>query len=75
MIRSLPVTAITLRSLLDQRRFWMMVLLAAVPLLLVLIGRAFGEVELGEQIFDRLMVQTVLPLVASPSIQSEEIIQ
>ena len=64
MIRALPVTAITLRGLLDQRRFWMMVLLAAVPLLLTLIARAFGEAEFGAEVFDRLMVQTVLPLVA-----------
>lgn len=64
MIHAMPVVAITLRSLLDQRRFLLMVLLAAVPALLTLIGRAFGEVQFGERIFDQLMVQTVLPLVA-----------
>jgi ABC-2 type transport system permease protein len=64
MIRTAPVMAITLRSLLDQRRFWLMVLLAAVPALLTLMGRVFGEVDFTERIFDQLMVQTVLPLVA-----------
>jgi len=64
MIRTFPVVAITLRSLLDQRRFWLMVLLAAVPALLTLMGRAFGEADFSERIFDQLMVQTVLPLVA-----------
>ena len=64
MIRSMPVAAITLRNLLDQRRFWLMVLLALVPVLLVLIGRTLGDTEFGEGVFDRLVVQTVLPLVA-----------
>ena len=64
MIRRTPVAAITLRSLLDQRRFWLMVLLAAVPVLLVLIGRALGDAQFSERVFDQLVVQTVLPLVA-----------
>jgi ABC-2 type transport system permease protein len=64
MIRTMPVAAITLRSLLDQRRFWLMVLLAAVPVLLTLIGSMLGEADLSEEILDSLVVQTVLPLVA-----------
>ena len=64
MIRRTPVAAITLRSLLDQRRFWLMVLLAAVPVLLVIIGRVLGDAQFSERVFDQLVVQTVLPLVA-----------
>ena len=64
MIRTAPVVAITLRSLLDQRRFWLMVLLAAVPVLLTLIGTMLGESDLSEEVLDSLVVQTVLPLIA-----------
>ena len=64
MISRTPVAAITLRSLLDQRRFWLMVLLAAVPVLLVIIGRVLGDAQFSERVFDQLVVQTVLPLVA-----------
>lgn len=64
MIRALPVAAITLRSLLDQRRFRLMVLLAAVPVLLTLIGLAAGDIDFRDQVFDQLLIRTVLPLVA-----------
>jgi ABC-2 type transport system permease protein len=64
MIRIAPVMAITLRSLLDQRRFWLMVLLAAVPVLLTLIGTGLGDADISDEVFDALMVQTVLPLIA-----------
>ena len=64
MIRTMPVAAITLRSLLDQRRFWLMVLLAAVPVLLTLLGTMLGDSDLSEEVFDTLVVQTVLPLIA-----------
>jgi ABC-2 type transport system permease protein len=64
MIRTMPIEALTLRGLVDRRRFWLMVLLAAVPVLIALIGRAFGEGMRGEDIFDPLVVSTVLPLVA-----------
>lgn len=64
MIRSMPIVAITLRGLVDRRRFWLMVLLAAVPVLIAFIGRAFGRGMSGVDIFDPLMVSTVLPLVA-----------
>jgi ABC-2 type transport system permease protein len=60
----MPVAAITLRSLLDQRRFWLMVLLAAVPVLLTLLGTMLGDSDLSEEVFDTLVVQTVLPLIA-----------
>jgi ABC-2 type transport system permease protein len=64
MIRTVPVAAITLRSLLDQRRFRLMVLLAAVPVLLTLLGTVLGEDGIGVEVFDSLVVTTVLPLVA-----------
>lgn len=64
MIRTSPLVAITLRGLLDQRRFWLMLLLAAVPVLLTLIGTTLGQDEISEEVFDTLVVQTVLPLVA-----------
>lgn len=64
MIRSMPVVALTLRGLVDRRRFWLMVLLAAVPVLIVLVGRAFGGDLFSERIFDQLVIRTVLPLIA-----------
>jgi ABC-2 type transport system permease protein len=64
MIRSMPVVALTLRSLVDRRRFWLMVLLAAVPVLIALVGRAFGGDLFSERIFDQLVIRTVLPLIA-----------
>jgi ABC-2 type transport system permease protein len=64
MIRTVPVAAITLRSLLDQRRFRVMLLLAAVPVLLTLLGTFLGEDGVSVEVFDTLVVTTVLPLVA-----------
>ena len=64
MIRALPVVAITLRNLVDRRRFWLMVLLAAVPVLIAIVGRAFADQVFSERIFDQLIIRTVLPLVA-----------
>ncbi len=64
MIRTMPVVAITLRNLVDRRRFWLMVLLAAVPVLIAIVGRVFADQVFSERIFDQLIVRTVLPLVA-----------
>ena len=64
MIRTMPVVVITLRSLLDRRRFWLMVLLAAVPVLVTLTARAFGEITFSEHVYDRLIIRAVLPLIA-----------
>jgi ABC-2 type transport system permease protein len=64
MIRRMPVVAITLRSLLDRRRFWLMLLLAAVPVAITLLGRFLGDVTFSQAVFDRLVIQTVLPLIA-----------
>jgi ABC-2 type transport system permease protein len=64
MIHRMPVVAITLRSLLDRRRFWLMLLLAAVPVAITLLGRVLGDVTFSQIVFDRLVIQTVLPLIA-----------
>jgi len=64
MIRSMPVVAVTLRGLLDRRRFWLMVLLAAVPVLIMLIASLFSDTIMNEQRFDQLIISIVLPLVA-----------
>jgi ABC-2 type transport system permease protein len=57
MIRSMPIVALTLRSLVDRRRFWLMVLLA-------IAGAVFGGDFFSRRIFDQLIVRTVLPLIA-----------
>jgi ABC-2 type transport system permease protein len=64
MIRAMPIVALTLRSLVDRRRFWLMVLLAAGPVLLAIAGAAFGGDFFSRRIFDQLIVRTVLPLIA-----------
>jgi ABC-2 type transport system permease protein len=64
MIRSMPVAAVTLRSLLDRRRFWLMVALAAIPVLIMLVGTVFSETDMNERRFDQLIIRTVLPLIA-----------
>lgn len=64
MIRTVPVLVITLRGLLDRRRFWLMVLLAATPVVFAVAGRVFGRGVMDEPVFDRLVIQTVLPLIA-----------
>jgi len=64
MIRAMPIMALTLRSLVDRRRFWLMVLLAAVPVLMAVVGAVFGGDLFSRRIFDQLIVRTVLPLIA-----------
>jgi ABC-2 type transport system permease protein len=64
MIRSMPVAAVTLRSLLDRKRFWLMVALAAVPVLIMLVGTVFSDSNMNERRFDQLIIRTVLPLIA-----------
>jgi ABC-2 type transport system permease protein len=64
MIARMPIVAITLRGLLDRRRTWLMVLLAAVPVLIALVVVSFGNTTFTERIFDQLVVRTVLPLIA-----------
>lgn len=64
MIRTAPVVAITLRGLLDRRRFWLMALLSSVPVLLTVFAVTLGDEVLDERVFDQLVVRSVLPLVA-----------
>lgn len=64
MMTAMPIVGLTLRSLLDRRRFWLMVLLAAVPVLMAVMITVFAEEVIGPQIFRQLIVRTVLPLVA-----------
>lgn len=64
MIRTAPIVAITLRGLLDRRRFWLMVLLAAAPVLLTIFAVALGDEVLDERVFDQLIVRSILPLIA-----------
>jgi ABC-2 type transport system permease protein len=64
MIRSMPIAAVTLRNLLDRRRFWLMVFLAAVPVLIMLAATAFSDTTMNERRFDQLIIRTVLPLIA-----------
>lgn len=64
MIRTVPIVAMTLRSLLDRRRFWLMVLLAAVPVLLALAVALWSDEEVGTGLIDGLMLAAVMPLIA-----------
>ncbi len=64
MMRAMPIVGLTLRSLLDRRRFWLMVLLAAAPVLMALVVTMFAEEVIGQALFRQLIVRTVLPLVA-----------
>ncbi|MFV2062487.1 MAG: ABC transporter permease subunit [Chloroflexota bacterium] len=64
MIGSAPIVAITLRGLLDRRRTWLMLLLAAVPVLVAVVIILGGNSTFSERPFDRLIIRTVLPLIA-----------
>ncbi len=64
MITRAPIVALTLRGLLDRKRTWLMLALAAVPVLLVGLAAGFGDAEIEPSDFDTLIVQLVLPLIA-----------
>lgn len=64
MIARMPVAAVTLRSLLDRRRFWLMVGLAAIPVLIILAATLFSDTDMSQRRFDQLVIRTVLPLIA-----------
>ena len=64
MSASVAVARLTLRGVLDRRRTWLMVLLAAVPVLAALLFLVAGGQRIGNGILDNLIVRTVLPLVA-----------
>ena len=63
-MRRAPIVAITLRGLLDRRRTWLMVLLAAIPVLVALAIVIWGRASFSSRLFDQLIVRTVLPLIA-----------
>ena len=54
----------TLRGVLDRRRTWLMVLLAAVPVIAASLFVLAGGQRIGNAILDNLIVRTVLPLLA-----------
>ena len=66
MTRALPILGLTLRGLLDRRRTWLMILLAAVPVLVAVlfVATATGGQRLTVNVLDNLVVRTVLPLIA-----------
>jgi ABC-2 type transport system permease protein len=63
VIARVPVVGLTLRGLLDRRRTWLMVALAAVPILITALIVAFGRARVRPD-FDTMVVQLVLPLIA-----------
>jgi ABC-2 type transport system permease protein len=64
VIASMPLVGVTLRQMLDRRRTWLMLLLAALPVLLALAIRIYGGRPGAPQILDTLLIRTVMPLVA-----------
>lgn len=63
------IAGVTLRGLVGRRRSLLVLLLAAVPVLIALLVRLAGRIGVGEEllaesILDRLVVTTLLPLVA-----------
>jgi ABC-2 type transport system permease protein len=64
MIRTLPIVGMTLRSLLDRRRFWLMAALAAVPVLIALVVAMWSDENVGTHLLDDLMLTAVAPLIA-----------
>jgi ABC-2 type transport system permease protein len=64
MITRLPIVALTLRALLDRKRTWLMVLLAAMPVGLVLLATSVSSNRIEGEDLDIMIVSIVLPLVA-----------
>ena len=64
MIARVPIVAVTLRALLDRKRTWLMVGLAAIPVLLVTMATVFGDVTIESEDLDSMIVAVVLPLIA-----------
>lgn len=64
MTRALPILGLTLRGLVDRRRTWLMLLLAATPVLVAVLFVATGSQRLTVNTLDNLVVRTVLPLIA-----------
>jgi ABC-2 type transport system permease protein len=61
---SAAIARMTVRGVLDRRRTWLMVLLAAVPVLTALVFVVAGGQRIGNSVLDNLIVRTVLPLIA-----------
>jgi ABC-2 type transport system permease protein len=64
VIARAPIAAVTLRGLLDRKRFWLMVALAAVPVLLMAMAVSFSDQPIQPEDFDTAIVSLVLPLIA-----------
>jgi ABC-2 type transport system permease protein len=64
VIASLAIARTTLRGVLDRRRTWLMVLLAALPVATALVFVVAGGQRIGNSVLDNLIVRTVLPLIA-----------
>ena len=64
MSAATAIARTTLRGVLDRRRTWLMVLLAAVPVIAASIFVLAGGQRIGNAILDNLIVRTVLPLIA-----------
>jgi ABC-2 type transport system permease protein len=64
MIARVPIAAVTLRGLLDRKRTWLMLALAAVPVLLVGLVTGFGDARIQPEDLDSIIVRLVLPLIA-----------
>lgn len=56
--------AVTLRAMLDRKRTWLMVGLAAIPVALVALVVTLSEAVVEADDFDRIIVATILPLIA-----------
>ena len=64
MMHRMPLVALSLRGMLDRRRTWLMVLLAAMPVLTALAVVVAGGPRFSVTIFDNLVIRTVVPLIA-----------
>ncbi len=64
MIARAPIVALTLRALLDRKRTWLMVGLAAIPVLLVGLAVLLSDARIEATDFDSMIIATVLPLIA-----------
>jgi len=64
MMRTLPLEAATLRALVTRRRTVLLVLLAALPVLIALLGRIAGGAGDAEDLLGGSVVGVCLPLIA-----------